>query len=103
MSTDGHQGTPIGQCACGCGRLTPLARYNDRRFGHVKGEHFRFCIGHAGGAGQKPDVLAEYVPTLAEIVAACAIVRRGWTSTTRRQRGSSWTQKLWRPPVLPCR
>ena len=33
-------------CQCGCGQLAPLAKANDRRFGHIKGEPVRFIVGH---------------------------------------------------------
>lgn len=37
---------PSGICMCGCGRLTPIARENRPRLGHIKGQAVRFCVGH---------------------------------------------------------
>lgn len=34
-------------CQCGCGKLTPIAAYNDKRFGIVKGKPNRFINGHS--------------------------------------------------------
>ncbi len=33
-------------CGCGCGEPAPIARQNDHRFGHIKGEPVRFIRGH---------------------------------------------------------
>ncbi len=33
-------------CGCGCGEPAPIARQNDHRFGHIKGEPVRFINGH---------------------------------------------------------
>lgn len=42
------QGDPIpyGYCHCGCGQKTRLARYTDKRHGHVKGEPVRYLKAH---------------------------------------------------------
>lgn len=37
---------PHGFCHCGCGQRTPLAKLNDARWGHVKGEPVTWCKGH---------------------------------------------------------
>lgn len=37
---------PHGYCQCGCGRKTPIARSSDASKGYVKGEPYRFCMGH---------------------------------------------------------
>lgn len=36
------------KCECGCGEATPIAKANDRRRGHVKGQPIRFISGHNG-------------------------------------------------------
>lgn len=35
-----------GLCECGCGETTNIARSTNARLGHVRGEPFRFIIGH---------------------------------------------------------
>jgi len=91
------------KCMCGCGRETPLARYNDKRFGHVKGEHLRYCIGHAGGAGRLGDVDegCKYIPTPEEIARECARIRAGWTAATLRHRAEE--PPAWEPPLASRR
>ncbi len=37
---------PYGFCKCGCGRKTNIAIQTIEKYGHVKGEPFRFCKGH---------------------------------------------------------
>lgn len=39
---------PSGLCMCGCGRPTSVARHDNHRLGHVKGEHVRYISGHHG-------------------------------------------------------
>lgn len=42
-------------CACGCGKLTNLAKYTDLRYGAIKGQPYRFLHGHGGGrSGHSP-------------------------------------------------
>ena len=36
-----------GLCQCGCGQRTAIAKWDDRRAGHVKGEPKRFLRGHS--------------------------------------------------------
>lgn len=36
-----------GYCACGCGKLAPIAKRTDPRKNAVKGEPRRYCVGHA--------------------------------------------------------
>lgn len=36
----------LGLCQCGCGEKTPLAKNNNKKRGHVKGEPLRFIYGH---------------------------------------------------------
>jgi hypothetical protein len=38
---------PAGLCQCGCGGATGVATYTNKRWGHVKGEPYRFLKGHA--------------------------------------------------------
>lgn len=38
---------PYGYCRCGCGKLAPVSKTNDKNKGHVKGEPHRFIQGHA--------------------------------------------------------
>lgn len=33
-------------CECGCGKLASIAKYTDKRFGHIKGQPIRFINGH---------------------------------------------------------
>jgi len=35
-------------CQCGCGRLTPLAKWNDKRRGAIKGQPVRYMPTHTG-------------------------------------------------------
>lgn len=37
---------PYGYCHCGCGQKTKLAYKNDARWGHIKGQPRKFCLGH---------------------------------------------------------
>jgi len=46
------QTKPFVTCACGCGRATPTAKANNKRYGHRKGHPTRFCQGHRP---RKPD------------------------------------------------
>lgn len=34
------------KCACGCGKITPIAKYSDRRSGYVAGQPLRYLHGH---------------------------------------------------------
>jgi len=51
-------------CECGCGSPAPLAKVNDKRKGHVRGEPVRFVSGHnARGKPKSPETrarMAEY-------------------------------------------
>ena len=38
--------TQNGYCHCGCGQLTPLAKWNDKRRGAIKGSPLKFCPCH---------------------------------------------------------
>lgn len=38
---------PLGLCQCGCGRPTNIARDSIARYGHVRGQPFRFLAGHS--------------------------------------------------------
>lgn len=42
---------PGGLCLCGCGRTTPIAAKHSIPYGHVKGEHVRYCVGHHRRSG----------------------------------------------------
>lgn len=33
-------------CGCGCGKVTPIAKKTDKRYGHIKGYHIKFIRGH---------------------------------------------------------
>lgn len=37
---------PSGLCMCGCGQVTPIARYNSSPINYVKGEHTKYVEGH---------------------------------------------------------
>lgn len=37
---------PRGFCLCGCGQKTNIAKHTNRRLGQVRGEPFRYCLGH---------------------------------------------------------
>lgn len=43
----GNKMEAIKLCECGCGRLAPIVKETDKRFGYVKGLPFRFIQGHA--------------------------------------------------------
>ena len=43
------QEIPKGYCQCGCGEKTNLARQTWPKYGHVKGEFFKYLQGHAKG------------------------------------------------------
>jgi HNH endonuclease len=47
-------GVPFGYCWCGCGRKTKIAKQNDRRRGHIKGQPVRFLSQHHARV-QHPD------------------------------------------------
>lgn len=40
------EGVPLGQCACGCGKTTPVAPKTIARIGHIKGEPTPILKGH---------------------------------------------------------
>lgn len=40
------QEIPFGYCHCGCGQKTTVAKWDDVRHGHVKGQPKRFILGH---------------------------------------------------------
>jgi len=41
-------------CECGCGQKTKIATYSSKKYGYVKGRHFRFVTGHnPRSAGKK--------------------------------------------------
>lgn len=40
-------------CECGCGRPAPIAKWNRKAYGHVKGQPIRFIKGHAGHDKQR--------------------------------------------------
>jgi hypothetical protein len=49
---------PKGLCQCGCGKTTNLARENEKRWGHIKGQPVRFISGHKShreGSDQRLD------------------------------------------------
>lgn len=56
MSEDVHNVNPsigiekkeIKLCKCGCGMPAPVAKYTDKRVGHIKGKPVRFINGHYG-------------------------------------------------------
>lgn len=37
---------PAGYCQCGCGKKTTIARYSNKKLGHVKGKPNKFVCGH---------------------------------------------------------
>lgn len=87
------------RCACGCGRITPVAKKTDRRLGLVKGEHHDFCLGHGGGratreAAENPKCL----PSLDEIAALCEQIRAARPQRTRRMMGEQTIP--WTPPIV---
>ena len=42
-----------GLCHCGCGRMTDIANESSKKWGYVKGQHYRYCIGHGKMVGAK--------------------------------------------------
>lgn len=42
-----------GYCKCGCGNETTISVRNEKRRGHIKGEHIRFIPGHNSVSGKK--------------------------------------------------
>lgn len=50
---------PNGNCECGCGRRTPLARQTNTGRGWVKGQPIRFIKGHSGHKYRSGDRLIE--------------------------------------------
>lgn len=36
----------FGLCECGCGGKPSIAKWTNKRWGHVKGQHVRFLMGH---------------------------------------------------------
>lgn len=61
-------------CKCGCGQITGIAKSNDPRYGHVKGQHFTYRAGHQ--KGKRPD-------TLDGVLAACNKDANGCLNWTR--------------------
>lgn len=43
-------------CECGCGNPAPIARWNDRGRGHIKGQPIRFIHGHHNRGKKCPAV-----------------------------------------------
>lgn len=41
-----------GRCHCGCGDMTAVANESSKKWGYVKGEHYRFCTGHGKLIGE---------------------------------------------------
>lgn len=39
-------GVAYGLCHCGCGKTTPIAKYNNREWCHIKGHPVMYVIGH---------------------------------------------------------
>lgn len=37
---------PFGYCHCGCGNKTPIAKRNNKKLNHIKGQPTQFCYGH---------------------------------------------------------
>jgi len=37
---------PYGYCQCGCGGLSPVAKWTNKRYAHIKGFPVRFISGH---------------------------------------------------------
>jgi hypothetical protein len=33
-------------CECGCGKPAPISKYTNRNRGRIKGQPFRYCVGH---------------------------------------------------------
>lgn len=65
---------PDAYCLCGCGQKTGVARGNDPRYGHIKGQHFTYRAGHH--KIKRPD-------TLEGIIAACVPDENGCLNWTR--------------------
>lgn len=49
ITNDPRNTTSYGYCHCGCGQRTRIAPKNNKRYGHVKGNPFRFINGHSRG------------------------------------------------------
>lgn len=49
-------GVAHGECWCGCGRQTNIAKKSDARRGHVRGERVRYVRGHVTSPGVRPPV-----------------------------------------------
>ena len=57
-----EQRTTVKLCECDCGQPAPIAKWNSRRNGYVKGKPMRFLKGHSGGSnrsGREPSVFVE--------------------------------------------
>ncbi len=37
---------PLGLCGCGCGQATNIAPQSNKKMGYVRGQPYRFCLGH---------------------------------------------------------
>ena len=46
FDSDAETEPSVKLCECGCGEPAPLAKWNDKRKGHVKGQPVRFVPGH---------------------------------------------------------
>jgi hypothetical protein len=46
MRDDSTPEIPYGYCECGCGQRTGLAKRSQKKYGHVKGQPYRFLFNH---------------------------------------------------------
>ena len=60
-----------GICECGCGGQTRVAKLNDHRYGHIKGQHVRFIFNHhLPEVGRRQKQRAKVTPDLYTIDSA---------------------------------
>jgi hypothetical protein len=79
---------PSGQCMCGCGQATPIAKQSNRRLGHVAGQHVRYIGGH--NTRKSP---VEYLVTDCGYTTPCWIWQRAMDGNGY---GSTYTEKAHR-------
>jgi hypothetical protein len=83
---------PSGQCQCGCGRTTTVAAKNHRQSGAVRGQHVRFCHGHAGSAAAKLKANAYWVAEPGRLATPCHVWQGALNSKGYPSRGIPGTK-----------
>lgn len=84
------QDIPYGYCHCGCGQKTNLADRTRPKHGHVKGEPFKFIIGHTMRGRKMPPDACERLGDRMRGKPKSAETRARMSAAQRGERGSNW-------------